>query len=379
MKITGFLESALHGGEILLSLVGSLGECAIVPDNLAAWNVARAVAVIPVRPEIGAKWVELCLRSPITQRCMQTWATTTVQATLNLRDVSKLMIPIPPKQERNIIARTLGYFDCKIQLNRRMNETLEAMARAIFKSWFVDFDPVRAKADGREPAGMDAETAALFPDSFEETELGMVPNGWKISAIGDVAKVVGGSTPSTENSRFWNGSINFATPKDLADLSSPILLDTERRITEEGLEHISSGLLPTGTVLLSSRAPIGYLAITEIPVAVNQGFIALICDGVLPNYFIIHWIRQNMDTIIGNANGTTFLEISKRNFRPIQLVVPSEFILKEFALKAEALYTQIICNQKQIRILAAIRNALLPKLLSGDLQVEDIKIGKEEI
>ena len=290
-----------------------------------------------------------------------------------LKDFKRAEIRLPPLPEQRAIARILGSLDDKIELNRRMNETLESIARAIFKSWFVDFDPVRAKSEGREPVGMNAETAALFPDSFEETELGMVPQGWKIAAIGDVVKIVGGSTPSTEDPQFWNGTINFATPKDLASLTSPILLNTERRITEKGLVHISSGLLPKGTVLLSSRAPIGYLALTEIPVAINQGFIALICRGDLPNYFAINWISQNMETIIGNANGTTFLEISKQNFRPIQLVIPSDSILKEFTSKVEALYGQLICNQKQNNILAAIRDSLLPNLISGALKFEAIK------
>jgi type I restriction enzyme S subunit len=141
-----------------------------------------------------------------------------------------------------------------------MNQTLESIARALFKSWFIDFDPVRAKMDGRQPTGMDVETAALFPDEFEDSVLGKIPKGWRVKSIGDVVKTVGGATPSTSEPTYWEeGAIHWSTPKDLAALSSPILLDTERRITEKGLQKISSGLLPKGTVLLSSRAPIGYL------------------------------------------------------------------------------------------------------------------------
>src|SRR3990172_4419703 len=161
-----YSRTRLHGGEVLLSLVGSIGACAVVPDTMAGWNVARAIAVIPPKEAVGARWVCFCLRSPVAQHYMRIWATTTVQATLNLGDVARLPIPVPPKEERDPIVSILGSLDDKIELNRRMNETLEAMARAIFQSWFVDFDPVRAKAEGRQPAGMDAETAALFPDSF---------------------------------------------------------------------------------------------------------------------------------------------------------------------------------------------------------------------
>ena len=141
-----FQRSRLRGGEVLLTLVGTLGEVAIVPDNLRGWNVARAVGVIPLRRDPGSLWVSICLRSAFIQHCIRTWATTTVQATFNLRDLAKLPIPIPPTDTRKAIAAVLGALDDKIELNRRMNATLEAMARALFQSWFVDFDPVRAIA-----------------------------------------------------------------------------------------------------------------------------------------------------------------------------------------------------------------------------------------
>lgn len=361
-------------GDIIITRRARVGDTAVVPLGLDCAIGQNLVILRSDGSKLDQSYLRWALQGPIYEEQVRKFMNVgAVFDSLNCADIPKFEIPVPPLPEQRAIARILGSLDDKIELNRRMNETLEAMARAIFKSWFVDFDPVRARAEGREPAGMDAETAALFPDSFEETELGMVPKGWKIAAIGDVAKVVGGSTPSTEDPQFWNGTINFATPKDLASLTSPILLDTERRITEKGLGHISSGLLPKGTVLLSSRAPIGYLALTEIPVAINQGFIALICRGDLPNYFVINWISQNMETIIGNANGTTFLEISKQNFRPIQLVIPSDLILKEFTSKVEALYGQLICNQKQNNILAAIRDSLLPNLISGALKFEAIK------
>jgi type I restriction enzyme S subunit len=264
----------------------------------------------------------------------------------------------------------LGSLDDKIELNRRMNETLEAMARAIFRSWFVDFDAVRAKAEGRQLFGMDAGTAALFPDSFQDSPLGKIPTGWKVSPIGDVVKAVGGSTPSTEEQTFWNGDIGFCTPKDMASLQAPILLKTERRITQSGLQQISSGILSQGTVLLSSRAPIGYLAVTEIPVAVNQGIIALICDGELPNLYVLHWCRECMDTIVANANGTTFLEISKTNFRPIPVIVPPGRVLYKFMGMLSPLYQQVVNNVTQSRTLDAIRDALLPKLISGEIRLK---------
>lgn len=280
--------------------------------------------------------------------------------------VKNYHILLPPLPEQRAIAEVLGSLDDKIELNRRMNQTLESLAQAIFKSWFIDFDPVRAKMAGKAPAGMDAEMAALFPDEMD----GDVPRGWRISAIGEEVKVVGGSTPSTQEPKYWtNGQYNWVTPKDLSSLQSPVLLDTERRITQAGVDQISSGVLPVATVLLSSRAPIGYLAISEIPVAINQGFIAMICDNVLPNYYVWLWARENLSVIKSQANGTTFQEISKSSFRPIPVIVPSSEVLNSFVNTVAPLYQRLVSNLQEIRILAELRDLLLPKLLSGEVKV----------
>jgi type I restriction enzyme, S subunit len=223
-----------------------------------------------------------------------------------------------------------------------MNETLESIVRTIFKSWFVDTTRAR------------------------------LPNGWRESTIGEEVLVLGGSTPSTKRPEFWEGGvIHFATPKDLANLASPILLDTERRITQAGLSQISSRLLPTGTVLLSSRAPIGYLVIAEVPVAVNQGFIAMICDRELPNHYVRMWTRENMESILASANGTTFLEISKANFRPLRIIVPPKSLLDAFSQQVESIHTRMVSNLQESRALAELRDTLLPKLLSGKIVLSD--------
>lgn len=300
----------------------------------------------------------------------------------NISKEQLLSLPcdIPPLSEQKAIAHILSSFDDKIELNRQINETLEAMARAIFKSWFVDFDPVSAKRSGRQPAGMDTATADLFPDDFEESSLGLIPKGWRVSTIGESVKIVGGSTPSTKNPDYWEGgTIHWTTPKDLSSLSTPVLLNTERKITELGLKQISSGLLPKGTLLLSSRAPIGYLAISEIPVAINQGYIGMICDKRLPNYYILNWTRENIATIIGRANGTTFLEISKSNFRPIELVIPDIKILDVFIKQVERLYQMIVNNLQESHTLATLRDTLLSKLMSGQIRVKEVEKIMEKL
>jgi len=286
-------------------------------------------------------------------------------------DISNATIPLPPLPEQRAIAHILGTLDDKIELNRRMNQTLEEMARALFRSWFVDFDPVRAKAEGRE-TGLPEEIAALFPDEFEDSELGEIPKGWKLRPIGEVVQVLGGGTPSTKEPAYWEGGIHpFCTPKDMASLETSVLMRTERRLTDEGLNKVSSGQLPAGTVLLSSRAPIGYLAVSEIPVSVNQGIIAMVCDGGLPNLYVLHWTKVNMERILAKANGSTFLEISKGNFRPITAVIPSSHTLSRFMQEVGPIHQRIVASLKQIQQLAEIRDTLLPKLLSGELRIEE--------
>ena len=279
------------------------------------------------------------------------------------------LVRLPPLHEQRRIADILSALDDKIELNRRMNHTLESIARAIFKSWFVDFDPVRGKMEGGE-VGLPPDLAALFPKSFEPspTAAGRIPRGWKVSEIGREVRIVGGSTPSTTCPAYLGGDIHFATPKDLAALASPVLLNTARRITEDGAAAISSGVLPPGTLLMSSRAPIGYLAIAEIPVCVNQGFIAMDCDGSLPNHYVLHWARDNMDSIVGNANGTTFLEISKRNFRPLPIVVPPRQVLDAFIDVAAPLHRRVVRALKENESLSAIRDQALPRLLDGSME-----------
>ncbi len=256
---------------------------------------------------------------------------------LNRNHLHLIPVVFPPLTEQRAIAGILGTLDDKIEVNLRMNATLESMAQAMFRE--------------------------------------MIKNGeGEEKTIGEVVTIVGGSTPSTTNPAFWNdGDINWATPKDLAPLQSPFLLETNSWITELGLQDISSGLLPVGTVLLSSRAPIGYLAITQILVAINQGFIAIKCTEEVPNYFVLNWLKENMEDIVGRANGTTFLEISKSNFRPMKIIVPPPEKMKAFVEQVEPLYQKIVANLKESRTLASLRDSLLPKLMRGEVRVKDVE------
>ena len=253
------------------------------------------------------------------------------------RDLSKLEIPAPPLSEQRAIAHILGTLDDKIDLNRRMNATLERMARALFRSWFVDFDPVRAKMDGRD-TGLPKEIADLFPDRLVNSEMGEIPKGWEVSEIGAEVDAVGGATPSTKESAYWDrGQHHWATPKDLSKLLAPVLLETERKIT-------------------------------EVPTAIIQGFIAMICRKRLPALYVLSWCYENLERIKNISSGTTFAEISKKAFRPLPIVVPPKTLLELYGQVICSLHSRVVSNTREAALLASLRDLVLPKLIVGELR-----------
>jgi type I restriction enzyme S subunit len=197
-----------------------------------------------------------------------------------------------------------------------------------------------------------------------------VPMGWGLSYVGSVIENVGGGTPKTKEDAYWvDGIHSFCTPKDMSNMTSKILLHTERYLTEAGVAKISSGVLPVGTVLMSSRAPIGYLAITDIPVSVNQGIIALKQNENYGSEYLLCWAESNMEEVISRANGSTFLEISKKNFRDIPFLEAKAEVLSAFTDIARGYFNRITGLQREVVQLTKLRDTLLPKLISGELRL----------
>ena len=251
---------------------------------------------------------------------------------------------IPNIPEQKAIAKVLTAFDDKIELLQAQNKTLETMAQTIFKEWF-----------GKYQIGDE------------------LPEGWRVGKLDEVLSICGGTTPSTKNPDFWGGKINWTSPKDLSNSKGLFLLNTEKKITKEGLNKISSGLLPKGTLLLSSRAPVGYLSITHIELAINQGYIALLPQQYLSNNYMYLWLDKYMQVVKNAANGSTFLEISKTAFRNIECVIPLQEILEKFDQIIDPIFSKVLYNTTQIQSLTKTRDTLLPKLMSGQVLVNNLK------
>lgn len=265
----------------------------------------------------------------------------------------------PEEKEQKEIAGVLSSLDNKIELLRKQNETLEQITQAIFNEWFVEFNFPNEKGQPYKTSG----------GKMVESELGEMPEGWKVDRISNYVAIRGGTTPSTKIGDYWNGDIAWTSPKDLSGLNAMFLLKTEKKITKEGLRKIGSGLLPKGTLLLSSRAPIGYLAISSLDIAINQGYIAFLPEQYFSNGYMFLWLKANMQKVISTANGSTFLEISKSSFQKIECFVPEERILKEFDLITKPIFEKASKNLYQMGTLSESRDTLLPKLISGELRV----------
>ncbi|EFA4916294.1 TPA: restriction endonuclease subunit S [Escherichia coli] len=405
---TAFEKKTSLPGDILFCVRGSTTGKMNYSDQ--KYCIGRGLAAIRGRNGYPTPYVKAVLEACLPELLAAATGSTFPNVSRDL--ISNISVDVLSVDDAYRISKFIESQEGKVFNNNRINQTLEQMAQALFKSWFVDFEPVKAKIAVLEAggsledatlaamtviSGKDADslaifereypekyaelkaTAELFPTAMQESELGEIPVSWTLSEIGKEINIAGGATPSTKTPEFWdNGNINWTTPKDLSDLKDRILLHTERKITKLGLGKISSGLLPINTVLMSSRAPVGYLAIAKIPVAINQGYIAMKCDKDLSPEFVLQWCSINMPEIVSRASGTTFAEISKKNFKPIPLVKPPENLVKDYTKQVSTIYSLIENNARENNNLSQLRDTLLPKLLSGEITLPEAEeIAKE--
>jgi type I restriction enzyme S subunit len=282
---------------------------------------------------------------------------------LNTDELKSLDVQLPPENEQRAIAHILGTLDDKIELNRRMNETLEAMARALFKSWFVDFDPVRAKAERRDP-GLPKPLADLFPDSFEDSELGEIPNGWKVRGLDEIA-------------RFLNGlALQKYPPKDGRSL--PVIKIAQLRAgNTTGADTASADLDPDyvvedGDVLFSWSGSLECVLWIGGRGALNQHLFK-VTSAEFPKWFYYLWIHQHLADFrhIAAGKATTMGHIQRHHLSDAKVVVPAGDTMKIANNTFSPIVERIIATRIESRTLATLRDTLLPKLISGELRVQD--------
>ena len=270
------------------------------------------------------------------------------QQNLNAQLIKDFEILLPDLQTQHQIADILSTIDDKIENNNRINHNLEEQAQALYKSWFVDFEPFKG-------------------GDFVDSELGLIPEGWRVGTLSELGDIVAGGTPSkTKPEYYTNNGIAWLTPKDLSIKCNKFTARGEIDITEDGYKNSSAKLMPRGSVLFSSRAPIGYISIAKGDICTNQGF-----KSVVPTYagtaYLYYWLCENTEAIEAQASGSTFKEASGSLMRFFPALVPEKSVIDSFEKELSPILNEQEILEEEINHAEQIRDSLLPRLMSGEL------------
>lgn len=363
--VSGYTDQALHSDDALITgRVGTLGK--LYRLNGPCWPSDNALVVKANSDLVSQDYLFYALSAVISEAVGMNRGAANPLVTQ--ADLGTLPIRVPSLAEQAAIASVLGALDDRIENLRATNETLEAIVQSLFKSWFVDFDPVKAKAAGKEPVGMDAETAALFPSEFEESELGLIPRGWSVQPFSETVTIYGGSTPKTSEPNYWSGLLPWFSVVDAPEPSDVFVVDTQKHISEEGLKSTSKKLLPTGTTIISARGTVGRVALTGVPVAMNQS-----CYGLRGKFDAVYFTYFNTKNLVavlqGLAHGSVFDTITTTTFNSASVVCPPQPLILAYEAQATPLLELVLQNVKEAQALRKLRELLLPKLISGELRL----------
>ena len=370
-------ELMLFPGDLYASLKGAtkdgkmIGSVARVPPTVPTGRLTQDTVKLVFQnhdPE-DRSFLYWVLRTPQYRDYCAGHAMGSAVVALSRRDFLSYSIPQPTTDRRKIVA-LLDAIEQRIELNRQMNETLEATARALFKSWFVDFDPVNTKAEGRDP-GLPKPVADLFPVSLEESELGERPKGWGVARFADTIEIVGGGTPQTSIAEYWGGDIPWFSVVDAPRDSEVWVLDTEKKVTHAGVENSSTRVLPVGTTIISARGTVGRVALVGVPMAMNQSCYGLRGLAGTQGFFNYYATRELVARLKQHAHGSVFDTITRDTLGGVSVVVPPGKLVEYFEKRVGPILDRIRAGLLEVRTLATVRDGLLPKLISGELRVRD--------
>ena len=340
---------ALRSGDIVIARTGATVGYAKLIRDVERSVFASYLVRIRINPDkADVDYVGRIVESAVYKRFVQSQIGGAAQPNANAQILSSFKLPIPDRPTQHRIAVILSAYDGLIETNRRRMALLEQAARLLYREWFVHLH---------------------FPGHDHVRVVDGVPEGWERKRIDEVAETVGGGTPSTVVSDYWDGDITWVVPSDVTKNDGIVLLDSERKITEKGLRESSARLVPANTILMTSRASVGFFALMDREVCTNQGFINVIPhEGALRMYLLFN-LMYRVDEIRSNAKGSTYPEINKSTFRGLSVIVPPIEICREFAAVIGPMIGQIRNIKKQVVNLAQARDLLLPRLMSGEIVV----------
>jgi type I restriction enzyme S subunit len=327
---------AIQPGDLLISRLGAgVGTAATVREAHNAVFAGYLVRFQADEERACPEFLGYQLSSQRWRQHVAGYRSGAAQPTLNAQQMGAFRFRLPPLVEQRGIAATLGALDDKIESNRRVIAGVQELSRAIYRDWRE-----------RHPAVLDTR-------------------------FGDWVDVFGGATPKTSVSEFWEGGIAWATPSDITALSAPYLFDTSRKITVAGLEGVSALMHPAGSIFMTSRATIGAFAVNQIPATTNQGFIVVRPRVPEHQWFLFEEMRARVSEFLDNANGSTFLELSRGRFKELSLEVPDDHALRELDGLLSPLHEKAVQTARETGSLESMRDALLPELLSGRIRVPE--------
>ncbi|HCH2618337.1 TPA: restriction endonuclease subunit S [Vibrio parahaemolyticus] len=352
-------------GDLLFSYETRLGEAALMPEGVRACLGRRMGLLRPKLDKVIPEYLLYAYISPFFQQVIK--ANTIVGATVDriaLSEMKDFPIRIPNLSEQKAACLLLSTIDKKIELNNRINSELEAMAKTLYDYWFVQFDFPDVNGKPYKASG----GKMVYNDALKRE----IPVGWSDGTLDDLGQIVGGSTPSTaDKNNFSEQGCAWITPNDLSgNIGNKFISKGSMAVTAEGIKSASLKKYPAGTVLLSSRAPIGYMAIARNALTTNQGFKSFVPSKGYPTEFVYFTVKNSLKAIIQYASGSTFKEVSGTVIKTVKLALPPNELVEEFREKVEDLFKRQDTLEQENEQLIALRDWLLPMLMNGQVTVK---------
>lgn len=353
-----FLEkSKVYGGDLIMNKIANAGSIYLMPDLKRPVSLAMNLFLIRV-DEQKANPVYVYIFLKVNEAYVKQFANGSVTKTITKDAVRNLEISLPPREVQNEIANQYNSLSKKIAVNSRINKTLEEMAQAIFKSWFVDFDPVKAKMNGEQPEGMDDATASLFPEKLVESELGLIPEGWDASSMGEHFNITMGQSPKGETYNEDGEGIAFFQGRRDFGFRYPDV----RVYTTDPKRYAKAG-----DTLISVRAPVGDKNMAAIDCCIGRGVAAIKHKSQSRSFtyaFVSHIEKKLGDS---GSSGTVFSSINQNELKKVSFVAPPPELIEAFHKLVDPIDQKIEALSGEINSLSALRDTLLPKLLSGEI------------